>query len=623
MLELQDISLLPKADCDGLPPLYRISLRLAPSERCIALWGAPDSGIDELLQAVAGTGRAYTGNILWKGLDVSANRKQAVGFVKPAHLAPPALPDTTVTTHLLAAAAEHSASKDAAAAMVERVLDEAHLTEFSDHKLSVLTPLLKTRLALATALLHEPELVLCGGLATELDTLEENTLLHQLKASSARGRTVLFTPHALRDLTTPDSIIVLHEGQLIFHAPPEHLLHYFDIQDASQLEKQLTNRSSEEWARSWRKHRSTFYRMRAAEGFPAQKPLTTLLQHKPLEQESALPSDDAARVEFFVETYHKIRTEIAKLIVGQEEVIEQLLIAVLAGGHCLLEGVPGLAKTAVIRTLSQTLQLAFRRIQFTPDLMPADVTGTDILQEDPATGRRSLVFQKGPIFTQMLLADEINRTPAKTQAALLEAMQEHSVTAGGHTVKLAQPFFVLATQNPIEQEGTYPLPEAQKDRFLFHIRVGYPDRESERLVIERTTGDYQADVQPVIDGPQILECQKTARRIPVPAHVMDFVLNLVRSTRPDDPDAPAFVHDLISWGAGPRACQCLVSGAKVRAILQGRFHVSIEDIEALALPVLRHRIVPSFQAESEGINADKIILRLLASIPRLPAATSL
>ena len=296
--------------------------------------------------------------------------------------------------------------------------------------------------------------------------------------------------------------------------------------------------------------------------------------------------------------------------------IDQLLIAVLAGGHCLLEGVPGLAKTAVIRSLALTMQLGFRRIQFTPDLMPADITGTDILQEDPVTGRRNLVFQRGPIFTQMLLADEINRTPAKTQAALLEAMQEHSVTAGGHTIKLEQPFFVLATQNPIEQEGTYPLPEAQKDRFLFHVRVGYPDRESERQVIERTTSEYKADIQPVIDGPQILECQQTARRVPVPTHVMDFVLDLVRSTRPEEKDAPPFVRELLAWGAGPRACQCLISAGKVRALLKGRVHVSIEDIEALALPVLRHRIVPTFSAESEGMDSDKIIAKLLSSVPR-------
>ncbi len=268
------------------------------------------------------------------------------------------------------------------------------------------------------------------------------------------------------------------------------------------------------------------------------------------------------------------------------------------------------------------MQLGFRRIQFTPDLMPADITGTDIIQEDPITGHRKFVFQKGPIFTQMLLADEINRTPAKTQAALLEAMQERSVTAGGHSFKLEEPFFVLATQNPIEQEGTYPLPEAQRDRFLFLIRVDYPDRETERVVIERTTGNYSERPQPVVDGDQILQCQKTARRVPVPAHVMDFVLDLVRATRPEAPDAPAFARELIAWGAGPRACQCLVQAGKVRALLKGRVHVGIEDIEALALPVLRHRIVPTFNAESEGISADEIIKRLLAALPR-PSAKEL
>jgi len=618
VLELQDISLLPKADRDGLPPLHRISLRLAPSERCVALWGGPESGVDELLQAVAGTGNAYIGNILWKGLEVGASQKQSPGPIRFAQSQPDLDPNLELREHLRSA----GPSTDSAA-LIERVLNETQLTAFADHKLGALSGLLKARLSLAQALLHDPELILCGDLTSHLDPSEETAFLTLLKATSARGRTVLFKPDTLRDLSMPDSLIVLHEGQLIFHAAPEHLLHYFDIQDPAQLESQLTKRSGEEWARSWRKHRSTFYRMRSTEAISAPSELQTPPETQFARSEAALPTDDAARVEFLVATYHAIRTEIAKLIVGQEEVIEQLLIAVLAGGHCLLEGVPGLAKTAVIRCLSQTMQLAFRRIQFTPDLMPADVTGTDILQEDPATGRRSLVFQKGPIFTQMLLADEINRTPAKTQAALLEAMQEHSVTAGGHTVKLEQPFFVLATQNPIEQEGTYPLPEAQKDRFLFHIRVGYPDRESERLVIERTTGDYQADVQAVINGPQIIECQKTARRVPVPAHVMDFVLNLVRSTRPDEPDSPAFVRDLIAWGAGPRACQCLVTGAKVRAILQGRLHVSVEDIEALALPVLRHRIVPTFNAESEGIDADKIILRLLASIPRIPPSTAL
>ena len=328
------------------------------------------------------------------------------------------------------------------------------------------------------------------------------------------------------------------------------------------------------------------------------------------------PIDDQAAAALLVEAYRKITGEMGKFIVGQDAVIEQLVIAVLAGGHCLLEGVPGLAKTAMIRTLSETMHLGFRRIQFTPDLMPADITGTDIIQEDPTTGHRRFVFQKGPIFTQMLLADEINRTPPKTQAALLEAMQERSVTVGGHTLHLDKPFFVLATQNPIEQEGTYPLPEAQRDRFIFLVKVEYPSRDEERQIIARTTGTFAADIQPVIEGPQIIELQKVVRKVPVPDHVMDFVLDLVRYSRPDNADAPAFVKDLIEWGAGPRACQNLVLAGKVRAVLHGRFHVTIDDIVALAPPVLRHRIVPTFNAEAEGVKVDDIVARILAAVPR-------
>ena len=328
------------------------------------------------------------------------------------------------------------------------------------------------------------------------------------------------------------------------------------------------------------------------------------------------PIDDQAAAALLLDAHQQITTEMGKFIVGQHDVIEQLVIAVLAGGHCLLEGVPGLAKTAMIRTLSQTMNLGFRRIQFTPDLMPADITGTDIIQEDPTTGHRRFVFQKGPIFTQMLLADEINRTPPKTQAALLEAMQERHVTVGGHTLHLDRPFFVLATQNPIEQEGTYPLPEAQRDRFLFLVKVDYPDREEERQIVARTTGTFDADIQPVIDGPQIIELQKVVRKVPVPDHVMDFVLDLVRFTRPNSSDAPSFVKDLVEWGAGPRACQNLVLAGKVRAVLRGRFHVTDDDIEALAHPVLRHRLVPTFNAEAEGIKVDDIITRILETVPR-------
>ena len=333
--------------------------------------------------------------------------------------------------------------------------------------------------------------------------------------------------------------------------------------------------------------------------------------------------DDKAAAELLKSSYAKIAAEMGKFIVGQAAVIEELLIAVLAGGHCLLEGVPGLAKTAMVSTLAKTLNMGFRRIQFTPDLMPSDITGTDIIQEDPATGRRNFVFQKGPLFTQMLLADEINRTPPKTQAALLEAMQERHVTVGGNTLKLDQPFFVLATQNPIEQEGTYPLPEAQRDRFVFLVKVDYPSREEERQIIARTTGNFTADIQPVLSGAQILELQKVVRKVPVPDHVTDFVLDLVRFTRPNEKDAPAFIKELIAWGAGPRACQNLILTGKVRAVLQGRFHVTIDDIEALAMPVLRHRVVPTFNAEAEGVTVDDIIARVLKAVPRKEAKRAL
>jgi MoxR-like ATPase len=340
-------------------------------------------------------------------------------------------------------------------------------------------------------------------------------------------------------------------------------------------------------------------------------------------QTDLAPMDDKDAAALLVNAYQKIAAEMGKFIVGQHDVIEQLVVAVLAGGHCLLEGVPGLAKTAMIRTLSRTMDLTFRRIQFTPDLMPADITGTDIIQEDPTTGHRRFVFQKGPIFAQMILADEINRTPPKTQAALLEAMQEHSVTVGGHTLRLEEPFFVLATQNPIEQEGTYPLPEAQRDRFLFLVKVDYPDREQERQIVARTTGTFSADIQPVIHGAQIVSLQKVVRKVPVPDHVMDFVLDLVRHTRPGNAEAPPFIKDLIDWGAGPRACQNLVLAGKVRAVLRGRFHVTIDDIEALAPPVLRHRIVPTFNAEAEGIKVDDIISRIVKAVPRSEARRAL
>jgi MoxR-like ATPase len=322
-------------------------------------------------------------------------------------------------------------------------------------------------------------------------------------------------------------------------------------------------------------------------------------------------AEDAKLAQMLVGAYQKITGEIGKIIVGQEAVIEQLMIAILARGHCLLEGVPGLAKTLMVRCLADAMKLSFRRIQFTPDLMPADITGTDIIQEDPTTGHRQLVFETGPIFSQMILADEINRTPPKTQAALLEAMQEHDVTVGGKTYHLEEPFFVLATQNPIEQEGTYPLPEAQRDRFLFHVNVDYPSRQEERQIITRTTSTFETKLEPVLGGKEIIDCQRTVRKVPVADHVVDFVLDLVRKSRPVADDALPFVKTLIEWGPGPRACQYLILAGKVRAILHGRFHVTLDDIIALAHPVLRHRIVPTFNAEAEGITVDHIIDRLV------------
>ena len=321
--------------------------------------------------------------------------------------------------------------------------------------------------------------------------------------------------------------------------------------------------------------------------------------------------NDINQAKLLIKAYKEITAEVGRFIVGQEDVIEQLMIAVLAQGHCLLEGVPGLAKTMMVRCLADVMNLSFRRIQFTPDLMPADITGTEIIQEDATKKTRELVFQKGPIFAQMILADEINRTPPKTQAALLEAMQEHSVTVGGNTMKLEEPFFVLATQNPIEQEGTYPLPEAQQDRFMFHVKVTYPSRDQERMIIERTTSGFEVKLNEVIKGPTIIECQQVVRRVPVPDHVTDFVLDLVRLCRPNEKESLDFIKELIEWGPGPRACQMLILGGKVRALLRGRLNVSIDDITALALPVLRHRMVPTFNAEAEGVTVDDIVLRVL------------
>lgn len=334
---------------------------------------------------------------------------------------------------------------------------------------------------------------------------------------------------------------------------------------------------------------------------------------------SATPApqlDDQQRAANLVEACNKIRGQVSKIVVGQDQVVEELLIAILARGHCLLEGVPGLAKTLMVRSLAEAMDLSFHRIQFTPDLMPADITGTDIIQENRETGHRDLVFDKGPIFTQMLLADEINRTPPKTQAALLEAMQEHEVTVGGTTYKLDEPFFVLATQNPIEQEGTYPLPEAQRDRFLFNVIVDYPSRDQEAEIIDRTTSTRTEHLEPVVTGQEIIECQETVRMVPLPDHVKSFVLDLVRSARPKDSTTANWVRELIDWGPGPRACQQLVLASKARALMQGRFHVTLEDVQVLAQPVLRHRIVPTFNAEAEGITVEEIVMRLLDEMPK-------
>jgi len=320
-------------------------------------------------------------------------------------------------------------------------------------------------------------------------------------------------------------------------------------------------------------------------------------------------------VEKLREAYQALTSEVAKVIVGQTAVIEELMIALFCRGHCLLVGVPGLAKTLMIRTLARALDLVFKRIQFTPDLMPADITGTDIIQEDPETHQRKFVFLKGPVFSNILLADEINRTPPKTQAALLEAMQEHQVTASGRLYKLDEPFFVLATQNPIEQEGTYPLPEAQLDRFMFNVNVDYPSEEEELEIVQTTTTSFEPAAKVILSGTDIVELQRIVLRTPVPEHVYKYALKLARSTRPGTDGTPDYIEAWVSWGAGPRATQYLILGAKARAILHGRPCALNEDVRAVAPPVLRHRIVTNFNAESEGIDQDHIIQLLLKSIP--------
>lgn len=326
-------------------------------------------------------------------------------------------------------------------------------------------------------------------------------------------------------------------------------------------------------------------------------------------------TDDIQAVEALGHARDAIVTELRKTIVGMDDVIDEMMIAIFARGHCLLVGVPGLAKTLLVSSLAQTMSLSFKRIQFTPDLMPSDITGTELLQEDPTTHERRFKFQKGPVFTNLLLADEINRTPPKTQAALLEAMQEKRVSSGGEEFVLDKPFFVLATQNPIEQEGTYPLPEAQLDRFLFNVMVKYPSRDEELDIMRSVTSDDEPVLNEVVDGPTIEKFQHVVRRIPVADHVFEYAAALVRATRPDEPDSPEFVKKLMSWGAGPRASLNLILAGKARAALRGRCHVSVEDIRELCLPVLRHRVIPSFAARSEGMTTDDLIEKLVAEIP--------
>jgi len=324
---------------------------------------------------------------------------------------------------------------------------------------------------------------------------------------------------------------------------------------------------------------------------------------------------DIEAVEGFRAAYNALRTELSKVIVGQDEVIEQVMIAIFTRSHALLVGVPGLAKTLLISSLAKTLHLGFKRIQFTPDLMPSDITGTEVIYQDPASGRREFRFLPGPIFSNIILADEINRTPPKTQAAMLEAMQERQVTVGGVNYALPNPFFVLATQNPVEQEGTYPLPEAQLDRFMFMIRVDYPDAAEELEIMKRATSGPMGEPEPVLSENDILRLQKTTRRMPVADHVYAYAERIVRSTRPNEPDALDFCKKWLSWGAGPRASLNLILAAKARALLAGQYYVSCQDIAEVAAPVLRHRIIPNFAAQSESITPDAITRRILKTIP--------
>lgn len=326
--------------------------------------------------------------------------------------------------------------------------------------------------------------------------------------------------------------------------------------------------------------------------------------------ENSNQTSDVQLVEQLAGAVQSVKKEIAKVIIGQDEIIEHLLLSLLSRGHCLLVGVPGLAKTLIIKTLADVLDLKFNRIQFTPDLMPSDITGTEILEEDSITKKREFRFILGPIFANVILADEINRTPPKTQAALLEAMQEHKVTIAGKTYSLDEPFFVLATQNPIEQEGTYPLPEAQLDRFMFNLWLDYPSLNEEKEIVKTTTGGFFPELIKIVSAEELVNFQKLVRRVPVAENVISFAVNFVNKTRPNNPQAPQFIKEWLRWGAGPRASQYLILAAKAKAVCDGRFTPNIDDVKSALIPVLRHRIITNFNAEAEGINSVEVIKKI-------------
>ena len=340
-------------------------------------------------------------------------------------------------------------------------------------------------------------------------------------------------------------------------------------------------------------------------------PVLNIDKNAPIEK---MANDDIELIADLNDRYTRMKEELAQVVIGQTSVVEEVLTAVFSRGHALLMGVPGLAKTLLISTISKVLALDYKRVQFTPDLMPSDITGTDVLEEDKASGGRHFRFVKGPVFTNMLLADEINRTPPKTQAALLEAMQEHHITVGSTTYQLPEPFFVLATQNPIEQEGTYPLPEAQMDRFMFNIIVHYPEADDETQIISNVTSGKKANLTKIMDGDMVLRIQDVVRRVPVAPHVIEYARNLTRATRPKQPEAPDFVRELIGWGAGPRAGISLIQAAKARAILHGRHHTTTGDVSAVALPVLRHRVITTFAAEAAGVTSDEVVQMLVKTL---------